>query len=147
MQSALATSGIVAASQPKDTASRASDNPKKHTKQALQHKQDIQLDSKPSVKSGAGHGFQQAADEAVASTVIEASAVGQSTSAKAKAAAKRVLPSGDDLGDEFPVEIEDAEDVGGRKKKKKAVGSAAAAAPGALAPVKAKKSKHKLVKF
>ena len=154
MQSALAASGIVPATQPGDPASSLSDHPtQSKKKQKSQHKEDAQLDSKAASQPEAHHGSQQAAVEVGASkveTAVQASAVGLSTAGKAKSG-KRVLPSGDDLGDEFSVEIEDTEDVGSKKKKTSLLNAAlpsnAAAGAGGLAPVKGKKNKHKVVSF
>ena len=63
---------------------------------------------------------------------------------------KPKLPSGDDLGDAFAIEIEAAEDEGVKKKKKKAVVSSATETDDADQsdkPSKSKKSKHKVVEF
>lgn len=155
VQGALAASGTVPATQPGDAAVSPSDHPTQHKKkQKTQHKQDIQPDGKSATIPEVHHGSKKAAAETGASKVeksVEASAVGKSTAGKSKAC-KRVLPSGDDLGDEFSVEIADAEDLGSKKKKKKSLlnsdpASDAAAGAGAPAPVKGKKNKHKVVNF
>lgn len=155
VQSALAASGTVSATQPGDAAISLSEHPTQHKKKhKSQHKQGIQPDGKSPTIPEVYHGSQQAAEMGASKVekAVEASAVGKSTAGKAKAI-KRVLPSGDDLGDEFSVEIEDAEDLGSKKKKKKSLlnsdlaSDAAAAGAGAAAPVKGKTNKHKVVSF
>lgn len=65
------------------------------------------------------------------------------TSAKSEAG-KRKLPSGDDLGDEFAVEVDSMDNVGKPQTKKKTVTSSDSAV---AASTKGKKSKHKVVSF
>ena len=157
MQSALATAGVPAASQPGDATAAKAEKLFKNKKKARSNQtQNSQLDGKAVNKATADDGSQEAAEgtstevnefltSMAASEAVEASALRQSPSLKAKAG-KRSLPSGDDLGDEFPIEIEDAEDVGTKRKKKKATSN-----PGtdfnAASPAKGKKSKHKVVSF
>jgi len=80
----------------------------------------------------------------------------QASPAKAPAAGKPQgkstkthLPSGDDLGDEFAIEIDAAEDEGAKKKKKRPVEDSVAetVADGMGKAAKPKKSKPKVVKF
>lgn len=160
MQSALATAGVPAANQLGDATAAKAENLFKNKKKARSDQtQNSHLDGKAVNKATADDGSQEAAEgtstevnefftsmaASSASEAVEASALRQSPSLKAKAG-KRSLPSGDDLGDEFPIEIEDAEDVGTKRKKKKATSN-----PGtdfnAASPAKVKKSKHKVVSF
>ena len=80
----------------------------------------------------------------------------QASPAKAPAAGKPQgkstkthLPSGDDLGDEFAIEIDAAEDEGAKKKNKPVEDSVteSVVADGMGKAAKQKKSKLKVVKF
>lgn len=141
MQSALAAASTPAASQPGVAPKAKPDfsgkkEPKSDQKQRNEH------DSKPANQPGLGdishvsaHGTSNGVTDVQTPLAISA----KSTASKNK------LPSGDDLGDEFPIEIEDAEDVGKKKKKKAVVNPSLVST--AATPAKGKKSKHKLVSF
>ena len=62
--------------------------------------------------------------------------------------AKAALHSGDDLGDEFAIDFDAAEDAGVKKKSKSVISPTAQGSDGMLAnKPKAKKAKHKVVQF
>ena len=141
VQSALAAAGTPAASQPGD-ALKAKPGSSKNKKPKSDEKQSNEHDSKPANQPGVGDSSHVSAD----GTSIGVKDVQTPLANCAKpTASKHKLPSGDDLGDEFPVEIEDAEDVGKKKKKRAVVNSSLACT--AATPAKRNKSKHKLVSF
>ena len=136
MQSALAAAGTPAASQSRDAI-----NAKPDTKRLKSDQKHSIHKSKPT-KPPPGPPWVGASSHVSAdgtSNRVKTPAI----SAKSKAG-KHKLPSGDDLGDEFPVEIEDAEDVG-KKEKKAIINPSLDSTTGTLA--KGTKSKHKVVSF
>ena len=156
VQKALTASGITASP---DTVSKATElqPPKasgKKDKSAKQQKhemdQDAQLEAQPDSNAGE-------VDKSAAEQSVSAEASMQASSAKALAAGKPQgkskkthLPSGDDLGDEFAVEIDAAEDEGAKKRKKTSVEDSATetiVASGMGKVAKPKKFQSKVVKF
>lgn len=142
MQSALTAVGIAAASQPGGAVYVKSDNPSNsNQKPTSDQKQSSQHESKPSKQPRAGNSSPMSADGTFHKIEDRPSPVG--ISAKSEAG-KHKLPSGDDLGDEFAIEVESTNDVGKQKKKKKSdISSDYAVA----ASTKGKKSQHKVVSF
>lgn len=143
MQSTLTAVGFAAASQPGvavntklDKPSNTEQKPKTDQKQSNQH------ESKPSKQPRAGNSSQSSADGTFQK--VEDRSCPVVISAKSEAG-KPKLPSGDDLGDEFAVEVEDMDDAGKQKKKKKQTVISSDSAVAAL--TKGKKSKHKVVSF
>ena len=140
VQSALAAAGTPAASQPGEAVkAKAQSTSKKESKsdqnQCTEH--DTKATNQPRVVDSSQMPGVETAHGA------KDVAIPMAIPAKSKAG-KRKLPSGDDLGDEFPAEIEDAEDVGKKKKKAITNSSFVSTAPAAA---KGKRSKHKVVSF
>ncbi len=155
VQKALTASGITASS---ETGSKASDSqppkvPGKKDKSAKKQKhqldQDAVLEAQPNSKAGIVD--KSATDQSVSAeasmhaSLEKASAAGQPQ----KMAKKTHMPSGDDLGDEFAIEIDAAENEGAKKKKKPVEDSVteSVVADGTGKAAKLKKSKQKVVKF
>ena len=61
--------------------------------------------------------------------------------------AETVLPSGDDLGDEFAIEVEAQEDSGAKQRKKAVHSPDSAMEKADTSKPKIRKSKHKVVQF
>ena len=155
VQKALTASGIAAST---ETVSKATESQppkasgkkdKSAKKQKNQLDQDAVLEAQPNSKA-------VEVDKSAAEQSVSAEASMQASPAKAPAAGKPQgkstkthLPSGDDLGDEFAIEIDAAEDEGAKKKKKRPVEDSVAetVADGMGKAAKPKKSKPKVVKF
>lgn len=155
VQKALTASGITAST---DTASKATDSlvpklsgkkDKAVKKQKHQLHEDTVLEAHPNSKAGIVD--KSATDQSVsAEASMDASLEKASAADQPQTKSKKThVPSGDDLGDEFAIEIDAAEDEGA-KKKKKPVGDSvpeSVVADGTGKEAKLKKSKQKVVKF
>ena len=156
VQKALTVSGITTSV---DTVSKATNSQlpkasgkkdKSAKKQKHQLDQDAVLEAQPNSNAGE-------ADKSAAEQSVSAEASMQASPAKAPAAGKSQgksikthLPSGDDLGDEFAIEIDAAEDEGAKKRKKTPVEDSATetiVAPGVGKVAKPNKIQSKVVKF
>ena len=157
VQTALAASGFPAVSH--TTAGVTDSSEQRHinrTKSTLHQKQQTQVHTDSLTKASADDAHETTAAAAAAGAVLKQ--VGQPERAVkvqkpvSMKAVKPFHPSGDDLGDEFDVEPEAAEDAGTKMKKKKAFSSTESDLhPGNLGnsvtSKKARKSKHKVVSF
>ena len=152
VQTALTASGIPAASISQTAAptSSTTGQPQHHSAKAKSHQQQAAAQTSKASKAGKAHHTQavvEAAQSADASKLENPAAVQESKPGKA---VKPAMPSGDDLGDQFAVEIEAEENAGRRKQKKKTTrdtGSHPNDATGPGTHTTAKKSKHKVVSF
>ncbi len=153
VQKALTASGITAST---ETVSKATDSqlpqaPGKKDKSAKKQKhqldQDTVVKTQPNSKAGE-------VDKNTAEQSVSAKASVQASPAKAPAAGKPQgkstkthLPSGDDLGDEFAIEIDAAEDEGAKKRPVEDSVTETVVADGTGKAAKPKKRKPKVVKF
>lgn len=156
VQKALIASGITASS---ETIIKASDSqlfkvPGKKGKSAKKQKhqldQDVVIKAQPN--SSAGDVDKSATDQSVsAEASVQASLAKAPAAGKPQAKSKKThLPSGDDFGDEFAIEIDAAEDEGAKKRNKTPVEDSASetiVAPSMGKVAKPKKIQSKVVKF
>ncbi|KAA6416581.1 MAG: prolyl-tRNA synthetase [Trebouxia sp. A1-2] len=156
VQKALTASGIIAST---ETVSKATDSqlPQPSGKKNMSaKKQKHQLD-RDAVGKAQPNSKAEEVDKNTVEQSVRAEASVQASPAKAPAAgapqrksSKTHLPSGDDLGDEFAIEIDAAEDEGAKKKKKRPLEASVTetvVADGNSKAAQPKKSKAKVVKF
>lgn len=156
VQKALTASGITASTETvsKATESQPPKAPGKKDKSAKKQKHELDQDAvlKAQPNSNAGE-----VDKSVVEQSVSAEASIQASPAKAPAAGRpqgkstnTYLPSGDDLGDVFAIEIDAAEDEGAKKRKKTPMEDSVTetiVAPGMGKAAKPKKMQSKVVKF
>lgn len=154
VQTALAASGVPAANQTAAGVTDTSEQPHTHgSKPKLQQKQQTQLQSNCLKKAGVGDAQESAAaSSAILDNVGKPEKAAEPLHPSLARAVRPFHPSGDDLGDAFAAELEDAEDAGTRRKKKKALTSTDTdLQPGNLGSLalskRTNKSKHKVVSF
>jgi hypothetical protein len=150
VQKALTASGITASSETdiKASESQPSKVPGKKDKSAK--KQKHQLDQDAVLKAQPNSNAGEVDKSATGQSVMQALPAKAPDAGKPQGkSAKTHLPSGDDLGDEFAIEIDAAEDEGAKKKNKPVEDSVteSVVADGMGKAAKQKKSKLKVVKF
>ncbi len=151
----FATTTSAATADPADGSSGQPQTASKKQKAGKKQKQPIENAAKPSAKVDSPvEDVEPSREAGDGSEQVQPAKSGLGTVPSGETVAKAKKPhlaGGDDLGDEFAIDIDAAEDEGAKKKKKKKTISSSVAemdnAAGQAKGSKGKKSQHKVVQF